>query len=213
MANIDSPFGFRPVRHRNGAVYNGAVNPYFVKNTTNNALFEGDPVIVNGTANTAEVSVVGAGKFAIGTLPEILRATAGDTNRITGVIVSFAADPVALENVHRLDSTERIAWVCDDPDVIFEVQSDSANALGAVDVGDNANFVLTHAGSTTTHLSGAELDTASVTSDASFQLLIMRAVNREDNDATLVHAKWEVLISNHTHTGGGAAANEGVLGI
>ena len=213
MANADTPFGLRPVRHLNGDVYNGAVNPYWVENATDNTLFIGDAVVVTGTANTAVVTVPGAGSFPPSTLPKILRVTAGDGVRITGVIVAFSTDPTALENVHRLDSTERVALVCDNPDVMFEIQGDSAQTIAATDVGDNANLIFTHGGSTTTGLSGMELDGSTITSDASNQLMIMRGVNREDNDLDLIHAKWLVMISNHTMRSGGAAANEGVLGI
>ncbi len=213
MANADTPFGLRPVQHLNGDVYNGAVNPYWVENASDNALFIGDAVIATGTANTAIVTVPGAGSFPPSTLPKILRITAGDTNRVTGVIVSFSADPTALENVHRIDATERVAWVCDNPDVMFEIQGDSAQTIAATDVGNNADIIFTHTGSTTTGLSGMELDGSTITADASNQLIIMRAVNRADNDADLTHAKWLVMISNHTMRGGGAAADEGVLGV
>ncbi len=213
MANVDAPHGLNPVRYITGSPYNGAVNPYWVKSTSNNALFIGDAVIVQGTANTAVIEVPGAGSFLAGTLPEILRATAGDTNRITGVIVSFAADPTALENVHRVDATERVAYVCDDPDVVFEIQGDSAATVDVTDVSNNADLIFTHGGSSTTGLSGMELDSGTITADASNQLLIMRAVNRVGNDITATHAQWEVMISNHTMRSGGAAADEGVLGI
>ena len=58
-----------------------------------------------------------------------------------------------------------------------------------------------------------EVDSATITADASNQLIILRAVNRVGNDITATHAQWEVMISNHTMRSGGAAANEGVLGI
>lgn len=213
MANADTPFGLRPVRYLTGAVYNGAVNPYWVEDATDNALFIGDVVIATGTANTAIVTVPGAGSFPPSTLPKILRITAGDTNRTTGVIVSFSTDPTALENVHRLNSTERVAWVCDDPDVMFEVQGDSAQTIAATDVGNNADIIFTHTGSTVTGISGMELDGSTITADASNQLIIMRAVNRDDNDADLIHAKWLVMLSNHTMRSGGAATTDGVLGV
>ncbi len=212
MANADSPFGFRPIRHRNGAHYNGATNPYFIKDTSNQALFIGDPVIWNGTANTARVTS-GTASYEIATLPEIVRATAGTTNKILGAIVSFDADPTALENQFRLNATERVAQVCDDPDVIYEIQADSATDLGAVSVGANADFVLTHGGSTVTGLSGAELDGSQVAQTAAHQLIIMRAINRADNDPTLTHSNWEVMISNHSFITGMNAANEGALGV
>ncbi len=214
MANADTPFGLRPIKHRNGAPYNGAVNPYYVSNATNNTLFIGDMVLITGTANTAAVTVPGAGSFAIGTLPEILRvASPADGQRCSGVIVSFAADPTALENQYRLDSTERVAWVCDDPDVVFEIQGDSATAPAATSVGAAAPYVQTHQGSTTTGLSGMELDVSELGTNPQDLLLVMRLVNRPDNATTLIHAKLEVIISNHTLNPEGAESNDGLLPI
>jgi hypothetical protein len=99
--------------------------------------------------------------------------------------------------------------VCDDPDVVFEIQADGA--IPAASVGLNAVLIYTHSGSTTTGFSGVELDTTSdvPAADASNQLLILRAVNREDNDTTLTHAKVEVMINQHTESQG----TVGSLGI
>jgi hypothetical protein len=217
MANEDRRFGLKPVRHKSGAPYNGAANPYFIKSDYATALFIGDPVVKTGTSNTAAVKVPGAGFFPIGTLPEINKTAAGDvdgnTKRITGVIVGFTALPSDLNKNYNPASTERVAWVCDDPDIVFEIQADGA--IPAASIGLNAVLIYTHAGSTTTGLSGAELDTTSdaPAADASNQLTIVRAVNREDNDTTITHAKVEVLINAHTEAAGYTAAGDGTLGI
>lgn len=197
MANNDTPFGLRPVKHRNGAAYNGAVNPYYIPSSYATALFVGDPVVKTGTSNTAVVD-----DFGIGTLPEINKATAGDNNPITGVIVGFAPDPDNLGRIYNPASTERIAYVCDDPDVVFEIQADGA--IAAAQVGLNAVLIYTNAGSTTTGLSGAELDTTSdvPAADASNQLTIQRVVNRVDNEAASAFTKVEVKINNHTEAHG-----------
>lgn len=218
MANIDSPFGLRPVRHKSGAPYTGAANPYIVLSTYATALFIGDPVVkVAGGSNTAAVEVPGAGKFPIGTLPSVEKTVVGDvdgiTKMITGVIVGFSPLPTDLSKKHNPASTERVVFVCDDPDVVFEIQADGA--VAAASMGLNAVLIATHSGSTTSGLSGIELDTTSdvPAADASNQLLILRAVNREDNDTTIAHAKVEVIINCHTQAPGSTAAGDGTLGI
>lgn len=213
MANVDSPSGLRPVRYKNGSPWNGAANPYFIPSTYGTALFVGDPVVKTGTSNTAAVKVPGAGSFAIGTMPEINKATAGDANRVTGVIIGFAALPNDLTKAHNPASTERVALVCDDPNVVFEIQADGA--IPAASIGLNAVFIYTHSGSTTTGLSGVELDTTSdaPAADASNQMIILRAVNREDNDTTITHAKVEVMLVNHTEAHGNTANGDGILGV
>lgn len=213
MANIDSPFGLKPLRHKSGAPYNGAVNPYYIPASYGTALYVGDPVVKTGTSNTAAVKVPGAGSFNIGTMPEINKATAGDANAVTGVIVGFTALPGDLNKNYNPASTERVAWVCDDPDIIFEIQADGA--VPAASMGLNAVFIYTHSGSTSTGLSGVELDTTSdvPAADASNQMIIIRAANREDNDTTITHAKVEVLLNNHTEAQGRTANGDGSLGI
>lgn len=212
MANKDTPFGLRPVRHKSGAPYNGAVNPYYIPAGYGTALFIGDPVVKTGTSNTAAVTTP-TGKWAIGTLPEVNKATAGDANAVTGVIVGFGPLPGRLDANYNPASTERVAFVADDPDLIFEIQADGA--VPAASMGLNAVFIYTHSGNTTTGLSGVELDTTSdaPAADASNQMIIIRAANREDNDTTLTHAKVEVLLNNHTEAQGRTANGDGSLGI
>lgn len=206
MANADTPFGLRPVRHKNGAPYNGSCNPYAV-NASAAALFLGDPVVINGTTNTAELTGVGAGTFPAGTLPEIVKATAGDGNAITGVIVGFAANP-PNNQVYNPASTSRIAFVADDPGLVFEIQADSAGSIAATEVGLNANLIFTHAGSTVTGISGVELDTTSdpPAADASNQLTIRRYVNKPETNDIGTNAVLEVTINNHSY-------NDGAVGI
>jgi hypothetical protein len=196
--NADTPFGLRPVAYRDGSPYNGAVNPYYINSTYATALFVGDAVVkVAGGSNAAAV-----GGFPIGTLPEIERATAGDGNQITGVIVGFLPLPNNLGLTYNTASTERVALVCDDPNVVFEIQADGS--IPAASVGLNAVLIYTHAGSTITGRSGAELDTTSdvPAADASNQLTILRVVNRPDNFAATAFTKVLVSINQHTELTG-----------
>lgn len=214
MANVDMPFGLRPVRYKNGAPYTGSATPCYIESGYGTALFIGDPVVkVAGGSNTAAVTAPGAGTFAIGTLPSIEKATAGDANRVSGVIVGFAALPTDLNKNYNPASTARVAYVCMDPDVVFEIQADGA--IPAASIGLNAVFIYTHSGSTTTGLSGVELDTTSdvPAADASNQMIIVGAVNREDNDTTSTWAKVLVLLNNHTEAHGNTAAGDGTLGV
>ncbi len=194
MANTDNPFGLRPVQHRNGAPYTGACKPYYIPAAYGTALFIGDPVVITGAVNTAAVKAPGAGSFPIGALPVVAKATAGDGNAITGVIVGFAAG----DYIYNPASTERVVFVADDPDLMFEIQCDGT--LTPADVGYNAVLIYTTSGSTVTGRSGVELDTTSdvPAADASNQLTIRAFVNREDNDMAAANSKVLVTINKHT---------------
>ena len=90
--------------------------------------------------------------------------------------------------------------MCDDPDVVFEIQADGA--IAATSIGLNAVLIYTTAGSAYTGRSGAELDTTSdvPAADASNQLTIQRVVNRSDNEAASDYTKVEVNINQHTES-------------
>jgi hypothetical protein len=195
MTNSNTPYGLIPVK--NSPFVEIPKNYYYIPASYATALFKGDPVIKTGTSNTA--NVLGDQRpFAAGSLPEINRATAGDGNKITGVIDSFLANPTNLNVAYNPASTERVAIVADSPLQEFETQEETAGTpLAATSVGLNANIVFAESGSTVTGLSGAELDTSTPATDATFQLKILRLVDAPDN-AIGQHAKWRVKINNHT---------------
>lgn len=201
MANIDAAFGLRPIKRRNGASYHVAATPYYVPAAYATALFIGDPVVKTGTSNTTAVTAPDAGSFAPGMLPAINKATAGDGNPITGVIIGFSPMPNDLSKIYNPASTERIAYVADDPDLIFEVQADGS--VAATDVGANANLIFTNSGSTYTGQSGVELNTAAMTADASNQLTILKVADEQGrNELGTAWTVLEVRINNHTEVPG-----------
>jgi len=187
MANLDTPFGFKPVKHLNGAPWNGKVNVYYVPSTDGTAMFKGDAVKSAGAAD------------ATGKYPTVTQAAA--SNVIRGVVIGFGDNPNTMTNPdypmrsYRPASTAMYAFVVDDPFVIFEIQEDSdANSITAAMVGLSTDIVV-GSGSTTTGKSAMELD-SSDTATALGQCKILRAVNRDDNDLG-DYCKWEVTIIEH----------------
>lgn len=206
MANPDAAFGLKPIRHNSGAPYNGATRPYYVASTYAVNLFVGDPVVkVAGGSNAASVTVPGVGECPAGTLPDCQIGVA--SSPISGVIVSFAATDGALDKQYGPASTERVAFVADDPDLIFAIQEDSVSTdLAAADVGLNATIV-TGSGSTATGQSAWELDSSSAAASVGLDVIIMGLHNVTGN-AIGTNAVWEVKIANHTN-----AYVTGALGI
>jgi hypothetical protein len=138
----------------------------------------------------------------IGSMSQVVKATAGDNNSITGVIVGVAANPDALGRRYLPASTGGIVFVNNDPLTEFEIQADGT--IEAAQVGLNAVLIYTNAGSTATGQSGAELDTTSdaPAADASNQLTILSVVPRADNEAGSDFTKVRVRITNHTEAPG-----------
>jgi hypothetical protein len=180
MANIDAPFGLKPVSNLSGASCNMATRRCRVTATAG-ALGINDAVVWNGAGSTA--------------YPEVQHITAGTDNSVFGVIVSLEADPTNLERLYIL--TDDAGWVnvCVDPEVIYEIQADGV--VGAEDIGRNAPLILTHTIDTTTGLSQTEMNSTN-SADSGDQLIIVGAPDRADNDTTLTHANWYVLINAHS---------------
>lgn len=195
MTNLNTPYGLVPVK--NSPFVEIPKNYYYIPASYATALFIGDPIVKTGTSNTANVLTSGR-QFAAGSLPEINKATDGDANKITGVIIGFLANPLNLNSVYNPASTEAVAIVADSSLQEFEIQEETAGtALAVTAVGLNANLVFAESGSTVTGLSGAELDTSTPATTSTFQLKILRLVDAPDN-AIGQHAKWRVKINNHT---------------
>jgi len=202
MANKDAPFGLKPIRHAHGAPYTGTGRPCYINASYGTALFIGDPVVkVAGGSNTSSITVPGIGEMPAGTMPSIEAASAGGP--VFGVIQAFAAQPSDLETNYSKASTQGVAFVADDPDLIYEIQEVSGGtALAATDVGLNASFVA-GSGSTATGLSGYELNNGTEASTSGLELKIISLSNKTDN-AIGEHAVWEVKINDHTQAHGTA---------
>lgn len=180
MANVDRPSGLRPIRHLNGNPYNGAARRCFIPATDSTATFVGDAVVSAGSADADGV-------------PTVAQASAGGA--IRGVIVGFEVNGTDLETPYRLASTARYCFVCEDPDVVFEIQEDSdGGALAAANVGNNADIVV-GSGDTSGGASGMELDSSTAATTAA-TLNILGLSQRADNEIG-TNAKWEVIITEH----------------
>lgn len=181
MANVNIARGLIPVRDKFGRPYNGQCNLYMAPATYATALFVGDPVIITGTADADGI-------------PEVNVATAGATNKITGVIVGFRPTQ-ATDPVYGPASTLRYIWVSDDPFLIYECQANVTAAVAATDIGTNINLIA-GSGSTVTGFSGWQANTTSMASDATYQMTIERLVPRPDNAIdTTAYAKLELSIN------------------
>ena len=194
MANSDTPKGLKPLRYLSGAPYNGKVRMYLLPSSDGTATFIGDAVTLAGGGGAAGTVVYG---YDVEGMPTIKQAAAGSTP--VGVVVDFLPNPDSLAPNYRTSSTNRIALVCDDPNVVFEVQEDSVTStLAATDIGTNADITV-GSGSTTTGISAMELD-STTTSTVTATLRVLGLVRRPDN-AIGSHAKWEVIFNEHMYKG------------
>lgn len=189
--NVDGPFGLRCV----GRIGGGGVpeqRSYGIASGYGTSLFIGDPVQMTGAANSDNG------------LPQIAIAEAGNVDNI-GVFMGcryVGSDGRPKWSRYWPASTAATfteAFVIDDPDAIFEVQTITGTAFDDAAIGQLADWSLATAGSATTGLSGAELDISS-TATTGKSLRILRRVNRPDVYEA-AHAKVLVTWAEHVLKG------------
>lgn len=186
MANNDNAFGLKPVSYKDGATWDGKVTPYYLPADYATAVFIGDCVLKTGTSNAVAVQ-----DYKIGTLTAVNKA--GASGFITGVVVGFSSE-TDESPVYGAASTARVAYVVDDPRVVFSVQCDGT--LAVENVGLNADRTVA-GGSTVTNDSNDELDISSVATTSTLQLKILGLSNIEENEIGAA-ANADVIINAHT---------------
>lgn len=190
MANPTGAFGLRLIRSNGGGELRTI--PCSISANYATALFVGDPVTISATL---------ADRDSTARYPTIIAATAGDGNRVIGVITSFEPLPTDLSKNYNPASTARVAQVCVDPNAVYEVRGDGSGTPAASWVFANANLV-SGSGSTTTGKSGWALDESTPSADQSNQLLIVGASSRVDESNLEDYTLWEVQLNTQFDTVG-----------
>lgn len=184
MAIIASPYGFRPINLLGGQVMTHGIRLMKITPSYATNIFNGDLVKL----------VVG------GTIEKDTGTTAATP---VGVFLGVEYEDPAMGLLHRQywpastvikANTTAWAYVCDDPDTLFEVQADGALNQNAM--GTNASIVQ-GAGSTATGKSGVVISAASIANTATFPVRIVDFVRRPGS--AIGDAKTDVIVRLNTH--------------
>lgn len=186
MANQQGNFGFRPVLMMGSAYQGQGQQQMTIASNETNSIFMGDPVVLNANGSISRGSSAGAelvGVFngCFYTDPTSQKPTF--SNHYPGAIV---ADDI-------------VANVISDPDVVFEVKCDDANA-GRAQVGSTANIATYAAGSTKSGISGVSIDGSTfATSNASNFAVYDLSTDPDNSDYTAANANILVRINKHQY--------------
>jgi hypothetical protein len=179
MANTDNPKGF--------SLLNGvAVRPptaYRIEGS------EGTPYSEN--LFIGDMVVLASGY--------ITKATAGTNNQLLGAIVGFECINGGIKAGGYYPDDSAYDWyalVADDPAQRYVAQCDGGGTLAQANVGGTVNIKTTHAGSTTTNISGMEIDSSAVSGAVTDQLRLIGLLNAPGN-AWGANGEYIVEIHNH----------------
>lgn len=194
MPNLNAPKGFVPSRYLNGAVWDGAVNMYFVPQADTNQINPGDAVKSAAVSDANRV-------------PGVTKITNG-TDAARGVVVACLVAPMfqpslqgitldlAVQNIPATKTKDYYVLVVDDPKVLFEIQDNGTGALASTSMSKNFSFTVANPTAPQQN-SASVLNNASVGTVNTLNLRLMGAVQRDDNDPTLANAKWLVKWNLH----------------
>lgn len=181
MANVDAPRGAIPAYHLSGGVIRA--QPYTIASGYSTSIFTGDFVTqaVNGTITQA----------------------VADTGLILGVFQGCSyKDSTTGEQKYSpywpasTSASDIVAYVIDDPDVIFIMQHDGT----PTDPDDRgANYEITvGTGSTVNGTSAMEIDTSEIKATTG-HIRALRPVPDPGNDGSAANADWFVRVVEHAY--------------
>jgi len=190
MANQDAAFGLRPLKSVGQADDSTGMSSHSIDAGDASVIYQGSPVIA------------AAGYVDI--------ATAGAVPNLGAFWGCFYVDPTTLKptfknyypgSITPPSSKDIEAFVYDNPNQMFEIQSDNDGASVLADIFSNADMV-NFGGSTLNGVSNTELDdsTIAASSDAAAQLLIIgTSRDPKNNDVTDAggNVNWRVLVNMH----------------
>jgi hypothetical protein len=182
MANVNGPFGLRPVRKLGNGVI--TQNEYSIAHDYATAIYVGDVVEMSGTGrNVTKAAAANADNIGV-----FRGCSYVDAN---GSWVFAHYWPGVSDGKKNI-----VAYIIDDPDVIFECQADGCLEANIGNVADwNVG-----SGSANTGISGLYAVVSGLSATTGGSLRVMRLVNRPDN-AYGTHAKIEVMFAEHVLKG------------
>lgn len=189
MANSDTPFGLKPIRHMLLGALPGVNSvkgkPYTCATTYGTAIFKGD-LVIPVAAGGIEAAAADAGVLVCGVMAGCRYKDANGVWHQSDYIPAIKTGFTDIE----ID-------VYDDPFIVWEIQADDGGS-GTVAEADRfatANHVA-GAGSTTTGLSGHELDADNVGTGLQFRILDKYS-GEVPNDWASLHTKLLVIFNEH----------------
>jgi len=186
MANVLAPFGLRPVATLGSSTWNQQVRMYYVPSGNTNAFYRGDVVAMAAGGDV----VTGASQVDLfGT-----RNASSNSGAILGVVIGFAkaggnasaavpigADPDNL-NIVYVPATKTAAYylfVCDDPNTIYEVLTDS---IASTAFNKNCPIFIANAPTAPNNVSQTYAEGSGANTTNTFPLAIMGAPQRVNNE-------------------------------
>jgi hypothetical protein len=197
------PWGMQAVRSLTSASYNSQGNQYIISPNATNSIFRGDLVRIDADGYVTSIYDVGGGfttTASVGVFNGCSYVTPTANNPIDPASPGRPFWPVGTV---LAPNTQATAFVLDDPNIIYNIQTNSANGLTQTNIGQVAavsfqtanNLVI---GNTNTGVSLMSLDQATAAvGNPTLNLKILRLIPNPDGSTNIGYNNAEVIIQNH----------------
>jgi len=155
MANQDAAFGLKPSSKLGSNVNSEGTTEYSIASGASGNIFSGDPVKM---MNTGTILVAAAGDQLLG----VFRGCRYTNSSGEVIYSSYWPDGTV--------SSDAVAFVVDDPNALFEVQSAATGSVVQTVVGNNADIVYA-SGSTSDGQSGVEISGTTAATSAQLRIV------------------------------------------
>ena len=185
MANIDKPTGLKI----HGPLLNCKM--YKMSAAYAQALYIGDPMVLDASGNA-------------------IIATAGTNNAILGAALGFFTSefaPLTYSYHPSATAGSNFVLVADNPRQLYSMQEDSVGgSLAATDLAGNLNIIDNDGGSTTSGLSGWEINSSDAGDATAGDQVRLIEVERRPGNAIGTNCRFVERINNHQ-------GNAGIVGV
>ena len=187
MANQDAAFGLRPLKTLGQADDSTGMSSHKIEPGDASILYQGSMAIGK---NTGYVDI----------------SAAASTTNVGAFWGTFYIDPTTLKptfknyypgSVTPPSSGAVEAFVYDNPQQLFEIQSDNTAASAQTDVFMCADLSSPTGGSTTNGVSSMELADATLSATAAVLKIIGVSRDPANSDLTAANVNWRVMIDQH----------------
>ena len=191
MANVDAPFGMRPI----GNVVGGTdfqTTEYLIRDNEDVSIFQGDAVETDD--NNSGEGIVRIEAVTNVDSVGVFNGCLIDSDPSTGKpkFSNFYSQTNITQGKIK-------GFVFDNPYQRYLIQGDSATSSAQTDVGKVADTVATHSGSTTTGISGIELDVSDLAATDGQLRVTGFTGDPSNNEIGSTHANYVVYFNEHAY--------------
>lgn len=202
----DAPSGLQAIKSLTSATYNGQTSPYLIKPGYPQNIFKGDLVAIRNDGFIQNIYDLGVptygAAFSLGVFNGCSYITSTATNPIDPASPGRMYWPASTATLNNIPA---VADIIDDPNVIFNIQTNGSPGLIQANIGQSAAVIYNATastggivnGNTTTGQSLMSLDQSTIASAVSLNLKILRFVGVPGNVAGLKYNNVEVILERH----------------